>query len=100
MSESRALSYHDVRVFCDGVEHRIDRDYSLELMCTKVAGWRLFQRSTKYGGGEHHELLGGEFDGEPFRIEVRSVVIVDSTSRAEDDEDDEGAPRPEPEARP
>ncbi len=90
MSEPRAPSYHDVRVFCDGVEHRIDRDYSLELMCTKVAGWRLFRRSTKYGGGEHHDLLGGEFDSESFRIEVRGVVIVDSASRPDEDDVDAG----------
>lgn len=88
MSETRAPSYHDVRIFCDGVEHSISHDYSLRLMCERTAGWRLYRRSTNYGGGEHHELLGGEFDGEPFRIEVAGMVIVDSKSRADDGEDD------------
>ncbi len=56
------LSYHDVRVTVDGVEYRIANDYTLELTCTRVGGWRLWRRN---------EMIGGEYEGGNFAIHVR-----------------------------
>lgn len=79
--QAEAPSYHDVVVYVNGVEYRLTNDYSLQLICTKAAGWRLFRV-----WGEHSELIGGEYDGEPFRIEVRGCVIVDSSTQPKDDD--------------
>lgn len=67
------MSYHDVIVRVNGEEHKISKNYAYILMCTKVGGWQLFK---KWGHAE--QLIGGEFDGGEFIIEVKGVVICDS----------------------
>ena len=68
-------SYHDTVVYVNGVAHRIADNYGYELTCVRAAGWQLWF-TRQYG--EPPALLGGEYDGMPFRIEVRGVVVCDN----------------------
>ena len=63
-------SYHDVKVYIGNVVYIISDNYALHLSCSKAAGWRLWQI-----WNNKEQLLGGEFDGEPFCIEVSNIVI-------------------------
>jgi hypothetical protein len=63
-------SYHDVIVYVGSEEYKPSTNYALLLTCTKVAGWQLWKR---WEGKE--ELIGGEYDGTPFCIEVAGLVI-------------------------
>lgn len=63
-------SYHDVKVYIDGVEYIPFYNYALELTCTKVAGWQLM-----YRWHDEYRLLGGEYHEKPFCIMVGSRVI-------------------------
>lgn len=65
------LSYHDVVVYCGNTRYRITDNYALQLHCTRAAGWQLWKI---WEGRE--EKLGGEYDGEPFCIEVAGMVIL------------------------
>lgn len=66
-------SYHDVVVYVGATAYRIADNYALQLHCTRTAGWCLYK---VWDDGE--TLLGGEFEGEPFCIEVAGVVILGS----------------------
>lgn len=63
-------SYHDVTVYVGNVRYRITDNYALQVTCSRAAGWRLW----KMWDGEE-TLIGGEFDGEPFCLEVAGMVI-------------------------
>ena len=63
-------SYHDVVVVINGTSYHICRDYTLELTCYKVAGWCLWRNSLNKS-----VLLGGEYEGQDFRIEVLGHII-------------------------
>lgn len=64
------LSYHAVKVYIGNKLYRIKDNYAFQLHCTKCAGWQLY---FVWMGKE--KLLGGEYDGEPFCIEVGNKVI-------------------------
>ena len=64
------LSYHDVKVYIGNRLYKIKDNYALQLHCTKCDGWRLY---FVWMGSE--KLLGGEYDGKPFCIEVGNFVI-------------------------
>ena len=66
---------HNVWVYIDGVSYKIAKNYGIQLTCTKVAGWRLWAQTSTT---EFNQLLGGEFEGGFFRIEVKGVVICDN----------------------
>lgn len=66
-------SYHDVVVYVGDVAYRIADNYALQLHCTRTAGWRLYE---VWEGKE--KLIGGEYEGAPFCIEVAGVVILGS----------------------
>jgi hypothetical protein len=80
-------SYHDVVVYVGNVAYKPSDNFALELTCTKVGGWQLWQDVNPAG---HHavearyKLLGGEFDVEPFCIEVAGVVIAGEKPTASD----------------
>lgn len=63
-------NYHDVTVYVDGATYKPSRDYALQLICAKAAGWQLY---SIWDGKE--QLLGGEYDGAPFCITVGDIVI-------------------------
>lgn len=65
---NQSPNYHDVLVIVDGKQYRICDDYSLELACTRVSGWRLWRNGTT--------LIGGEYDSAEFRIEVAGTRLV------------------------
>lgn len=65
-----SLSYHDVIVYVDGVPYKPSENYALQLHCTKTAGWQLY-----FIWGKVERLIGGEFDGKPFCIEVSGMII-------------------------
>jgi hypothetical protein len=65
------LSYHDVTVYVGNVAYKISDNYALQLHCTRAGGWQLW----KVWDGKD-SLIGGEFDGDPFCIEVAGTVIV------------------------
>jgi hypothetical protein len=65
------LSYHDVIVYVGNVEYKPSSNYALHLTCTKAGGWNLYHI---WDGKER--CIGGEFEGEPFCIEVAGMVIV------------------------
>lgn len=69
--EDNSLSYHDVIVYVNGEAHRIANNYAYELSCTKAGGWQLWHK----WGGKEAKLLGGEYDGGDFRIEIAGTVI-------------------------
>lgn len=72
-SSAVALSYHDVVVSFGGQRHRLfDVSYGLQLQCTRVAGWELWNR---WGGV--NELLAGEFHTVPLTVEVGEFKILD-----------------------
>ncbi len=64
------LSYHDVKVYIGSKMYKPSDNYALQLICTKASGWRLY-----FIWQEQEKLLGGEYDGEPFCIEVGDFVI-------------------------
>jgi hypothetical protein len=64
------LSYHDVTVYVGNVMYKPSENYALQLLCTKAGGWNLYHA---WGGKEH--LIGGEYDAEPFCIEVAGMII-------------------------
>lgn len=68
-------SYHDVVVFAgDKRLCLFDSSYGLQLHCTRVAGWQLWN---VWDGKD--ELLAGEYNPEkPIRVEVRGVVICET----------------------
>ena len=65
------LSYHDVKVYVGNKMYKPSWNYALQLMCTKAGGWNLF-----YVWMGKEKILGGEYEGEPFCIEVSDMVIV------------------------
>lgn len=69
--EVDSLSYHDVVVYCGNVRYKPSDNYALTLGCVKVSGWRLW-----YKWRDKEKLLGGEFDGEPFCIEIAGTVVL------------------------
>lgn len=69
-TDDNVLSYHDVIVYVNGEAHHIAGNYVYELSCTKTGGWNLWH---KWGSKER--LIGGEYNGDDFRIEVAGVVI-------------------------
>lgn len=63
-------SYHDVVVYVGNTRYRVADNYALQLHCTRAAGWRLYKV-----WNDREELLGGEYDGEPFCVEVGAMII-------------------------
>lgn len=77
---SAPVCSHNVVVIIDTTRYRIADDYCLELTCTAIAGWRLWKHDITRAWDKRCErtLLGGEFDGGSFRIEVAGQVICAS----------------------
>lgn len=73
-TESAGPSYHDVVVFVNGERYRIKDNYAYQLTCTRAGGWNLWHI---WGGKE--TLIGGEYNFDDFRIEVRGVVVCQSS---------------------
>jgi len=71
-SELPIYTYHDVTVVIDGVEYTLSHDYSLELTCTRVGGWRLWRH---LWGTDSPKLVGGEYDNNAFSIKIKGVIV-------------------------
>lgn len=69
------MSYHNVVVTVSGVEYKIAEDYSVELSCNRVSGWQLWRIVSEH---PDWELVGGEYSGADFRIQVAGLTICDS----------------------
>ena len=52
-----------------------DLPFSLEVVCTRVAGWQLWNYHHKYG---QHYIVAGEFEKEGLILDINVEVIVDS----------------------
>ena len=81
-----SASYHDVVVYVDGTAYRIGDRFGLLLTCTRSGGWELWadvDADQKPNGVTSHEqkLIGGEYSGHDFRVEVAGVVICQSKWR-------------------
>lgn len=64
------LSYHDVVVFVNDKKYEIFNNYGIELTCTRVCGWSLWNvMDGKY------TLIGEEYGNDDFRIEIGGNVI-------------------------
>jgi hypothetical protein len=68
------MSYHDVKVIVDSKEYNMSTDYGIELSCCKTAGWRLWKTAWNIADWK---IIGGEFDGNDFKIIINNVVILD-----------------------
>lgn len=71
-------TYHDVVVHAQGRDWRLfDHAYSLQLICTRAAGWELWNMAGDPGPThKRDELMGGEYAGlGPFSISVQGMVI-------------------------
>lgn len=68
---TKKLSYHDVIVYVNGVIYKPSENYAYFLTCTKSGGWEFWY---KWEGKE--KLVGGEYDGGDFAIEVDGKMIV------------------------
>lgn len=80
--EQESPSYHDVYVTTKDIKRTsiFNLPFSIELTCTRVGGWRLWD-------GE--AVLAGEYD-KGLRVDVAGHVIVDSLpARLRDGDRDE-----------
>lgn len=76
------LSYHDVKVIVDGIEYKIFGNRTVELSCNRAAGWRLWKVARDL---RDWKLIGGEYDGNDFKIIVKDIVILDVKKEADED---------------
>ena len=73
-------SYHDVVVIVNGTRYRIADNYAYRLICTRAGGWQLV-----WAWDKEERLIGGEYDGGKFTIEVAGIVVCGKKQkRAED----------------
>jgi hypothetical protein len=71
------LSYHDVIVYINEKSYRIfDCSYGLQLTCTRAGGWELWDY-----WDDHEVLIGGEYNGDNFRIEVDGIIICNNQKK-------------------
>jgi len=66
-------TYRDVTIIVNGETYSISGDYRLSLECTRIAGWRLFQKWQ-----QEEVLVGGEYDSNEFMIFVDEIKICDA----------------------
>jgi hypothetical protein len=73
-------SYHDLYITTATISRAriFDLPYGLEVRCTRVTGWQLWDMSPGVGG--EPELLAGEYDGQDkwLVLDVAGHIIVDS----------------------
>jgi hypothetical protein len=82
-------SYHDLHITTAEIPRTsiFNLPYGLQVMCTRVSGWQLWDMNqTQYGGGlppSQGVLLAGEYDGEDkwLVLDVDGDVIIDSRER-------------------
>jgi len=75
-------SYHDLYITLPDMERTsiFNLPYAVEVMCRRTTGWRVYMDR---GRGEEPELIGGEYDFKPMRMDVAGFVICDSLTNAE-----------------
>ena len=78
-------SYHDVVVIVNGTRYRIADNYAYRLICTRAGGWQLV-----WAWDKEERLIGGEYDGGVFTIEVAGIVVCGDPQAAIDTQSAEG----------
>jgi hypothetical protein len=78
-------SYHDLHVTLPDMERAsiFNLPYGIEVTCMRTTGWRVYMH---HGSGTEPELLGGEYDNKPIRVDVAGFVVCDSFGKVLDDE--------------
>lgn len=71
LDTTKSNSYHDVVVYVEGMRYYLTDNYAYVLTCTKSGGWELWERWKN-----SERLLGGEFSGKPFAIEIRGIMVL------------------------
>lgn len=72
-------SYHDLFITTNGIKRTsiFNLPFNLQVLCTRVSGWQVWNTHGTLET-EKWELLGGEFDEKPLRLDVNGEIIVDS----------------------
>ncbi len=75
--KKQKFSYHDLEIETAHMSRTsiFDLPYGLEVTCTKVGGWQLWNTNFKPTA----ELLAGEYDENWLRLFVGGATIVDSS---------------------
>lgn len=64
-------SYHDTIVIVNGKKYDLfNSSYGYRLMCSRASGWELW-----HIWGDEEKLIGGEYNGDDFRIEVAGRIV-------------------------
>lgn len=81
--EGTSPSYHDLFITTEHIKRTsiFDLGYGLEVNCTRVGGWCLWNMNNK-------TLVAGEYEGPDkwLRLDVAGHLILDSRIRLKEDE--------------
>lgn len=88
-ADDESPSYHDLHITTADLPRTsiFNLAYGLEVTCTRVAGWRLWNNSERtspwLGAPSEPTLVCGEYDGKWLVLDVAGHVIVDSRKRSD-----------------
>lgn len=81
-----APSYHDLHITAPGIPRTsiFNLTHGLEVSCTRVTGWQLWQYPMNGSGRDDAKLVAGEYDGPEhwLILDVAGHVICDSRGPA------------------
>lgn len=75
------LSYHDLHITTPTLPRTsiFNLPFRIEVFCTRAAGWQVWAMQE---GDLPSELLAGEYDTTPLRLDVAGHTIVDTFPEA------------------